>query len=142
MYTLERKVGRLFEMRVEGTGDRDGMRAFQHRIIEIVPTLGRDEKFVLITDLRTAGVLPADLAAEMLVMMRATHARLERAAVLIGPGDSARLLQTRRMIEEAHFEARKLFTDRREASAYLAPALTAAESARLEKFFDEWRPKT
>jgi hypothetical protein len=137
MITLERTVGRLFELRMDGPANRESQRIFQRRVLEVVPTLEPDKKYVMIVDQRTAGLLPLDLTSDMLLLMRAAHARTERVAVLTDPNDAAKLLQSRRLIEEANFEARKLFTDRREAAVYLAPVLDVAERARLEKFLDE-----
>jgi hypothetical protein len=135
VHTFGRKVGRLLELRSSGTTSREELQAFKSQIVAVLRTIGPDERFVMISDLRDSRAVPTELAGDILTLMRSSHSRLERAAVLLSESPIA-ALQARRLAEEAHFEGRKLFTDRAQAVAWLEPVLDPAERARLAQFLD------
>jgi hypothetical protein len=135
VHSIEHKVGRLLELRTTGATTRETLQTLKCRIVEMMREVGASDSFVMVSDLRSARAVPTELAGEVVTLMRLSHARLERAAVLLGD-NPAMQLQARRLADEAHFELRRLFTDRADVIAWLEPVLDAAERARLAQFLD------
>jgi hypothetical protein len=131
--TVERRVGRLVEVRVAGTPvDADAIR-FRSAIIALAARLKDGEKLVSCSDLRKLRPRAAARVDEVITAMRASNARTERAALIV-PDDAVAGAQVRRIVEEGHLPARKIVLTPAEAIAWLEPVLTPAELVRLRKF--------
>ena len=129
------RVGRLLEVRAylpirleEIPALVETMRSIYERAPRLV---------VAILDARTYGIEPPAAVDHFIETIKRDNPRIERSAFLIEPGQSLLGLQLDRVIREAGNPNRKLFRDVDAAKAFLKPALTPEESARLDAFLLE-----
>jgi len=136
MFTADKKVGRLIELRARGAiGDAE-VAAFRSHMVHVLGSLRPDDKVIAMADFRGVRVVAPPLAEAIVTMLRASGQRLERGAVLVSDEAVARI-QVARVLAQAHHDGRKACFTVEEAIAWLEPLLTPAERARLVRFLAE-----
>jgi hypothetical protein len=129
MYSIERPVGRLIEVRFWApvAADEAAMWRRDHETM-MLSSLG---SYVLLVDLVDAAVLPPDMVEAYVQSMRA-ESRLSRAALVVGASPTLSL-QIQRMMRDAPHPNRRLFRDMREAEVWLSEVVTPPERMRLRE---------
>ena len=131
MYTLECKVGRLFEIRVQPPLSLEELRSFHPQITRIY---GRVPGHLIgVTDLRNARVFPPDVADRLMTIIRTEGPRVERNAFLVGES-AVFSMQIARVTRAAGIPSRRAFLDVDEAITWLSEVLTPVEVRRLREF--------
>ena len=133
MMTMERRVGRLVEIRVKG--EPDAKPAFG-RVIQLANELGPDAKVVICSDIREAPGVSMERADRLATLQRATRERVERAVMLVSER-AVQLLGAERVRDKgAGREVVHIARTPAEAIALLRPLLIPAELNRLKQFLD------
>jgi hypothetical protein len=131
MYTVEIRVGRLLEMRMESPLELEDVQRFKAVVSQRV--LEATRPLLCCTDLRHARIFSPDAAAELTGMMKLDNPRVKRNAILVG--ESALFsMQIERMVREAGSQSRRTFRDQSEAQLWLREHLDAEERWRLAEF--------
>lgn len=131
MYTMESRVGRLVEIRVQPPLSLDELRGFHPQITRLFARVGG--QVVGVTDLRNARVFNPDVADRLMTIIRNDGPRVDRSAFLVG--ESATFsMQIARVIREAGAPSRRAFLDPEEAITWLSEVLTQPEVRRLREF--------
>jgi hypothetical protein len=132
MVTMERRVGRLVEIRVTGEPDA----TMFGRVIALANEVGPDAKVILCSDIREAQTLTTERADRLATIQRATRERVERAVTLVSDRPVQHLVAERvRDMGPGRGVAHVAKTPA-EAIALLDPLLTPAERTRLRQFLD------
>jgi hypothetical protein len=131
-FTLEIREGRLLEGRIRSPIAPPDVRAFMERLRFLLGGLG-GRKVVIATELLQADVLPPEVAAAFLTVMKTDNPLVERSAFLVG--DSAMFgLQVEKLIREAGHPARRTFRDAAALESWLGEVLSPPEKTRLKTF--------
>jgi hypothetical protein len=130
---FERRVGRLVEIRRDE--QPEARNPSFTRVAELAKELGRDVRVVTIADWRRARALPADRAQRVETSIRTFLSRCDRVCWLLCEDRIARM-QFERIVEKLVDERCRTANTTAEAIDWLAPALNAAELARLKQFLD------
>jgi hypothetical protein len=132
MMSIERKVGRLVEIRVGGEPD---MKQFG-RVIALANEVGPDAKVVVIVDARQVTTMSQEYVEKLGLMIRSSAQRLEQAVALrrASPIKDARSAQLTRIAGPV---PQQFTDDVAQAMAALKPLLNAAELARAKQFLEE-----
>jgi len=131
MYTLESRVGRLFEIRVQPPLSLDELRSFHPQITRIhARVVGQ---LVGCTDLRNARVFNLDVADKLMSIIRTDGPGIERNVFLVGES-AVFSMQIARVIRAAGIPSRKAFLDPEEGVNWLAEVLSPVELRRLREF--------
>jgi hypothetical protein len=133
MVTIERRVGRLVEIRVKGD---PGVKPPFGRVIKLANELGPDAKVVICSDIREADSVSMERADRLAILQRATRERVERAVMLVGERAVQLLVAERVRDTGAGREVVHVARTPAEAVAILQPLLVAAELTRLKQFLD------
>jgi hypothetical protein len=132
MYSVERRVGRLVEVRVRDITTLAEVEAFIARIFAVLgPTTDR---VVFCVDAVGMNVLDGEGSDRFLAAFRRDNPRFIRSAILLTTSRATFGLQVSRMVREAGNPARRTFHDRSALTAWLGEVLDAPEQARLEAF--------
>jgi hypothetical protein len=133
MMTIERRAGRLVEIRVKGEPDA---RPPFGRVIQLANEIGPDAKVVICADIREALRASIERADRLAILQRATRERVERGVMLVGER-AVQLLVAERVREKgAGREVVHIARTPAEALALLQPLLVPAELTRLKQFLD------
>ena len=133
-------TGRLITFRVRSPVE-DGNAAAA--AAELRAAIGRISGQVIIcTDLTDARTFAPATTERFVQTMKADNPRLERSAILLGPGSPTLLLQLERMVRESNHPARRTFRDASELADWLRPALLADEQEALDAFLRSAVPQT
>lgn len=131
MHTVANRVGRLVEVTLASPVTLEEAEQFARENIALMETI--PGKFVGVTDLLGAHVVPQDVADRIIRLLSANAGRVERSAMLIG--DSALLaLQVERLLRSANQPNRRAFRDPAELAAWLNEVLNVQEQAELQQF--------
>jgi hypothetical protein len=134
MYTIENRVGRLVELRVESPVSEDELAQFHDKTAKVIkPIKGQ---VVTCTDLAGATVFLQPVAARWIEIIKQENPIVERNAILVGEG-AVFSMQVERIIRQAGFKNRKTFLVATALSAWLGEILTVRERGRLESFLRE-----
>jgi hypothetical protein len=134
VFSIERRVGRLLEIRIGGAWTLEEVVDFGSRFRQVSES--NPSMFIACTDLRGARLLPPEAADLMLAFMRTRKTKIEYNAVLIG--DSPIIgLQVDRLIKGASHPGRQIVRAVGEVTGFLDPLCTAEERQRLRQFLDE-----
>lgn len=134
MYTIENRVGRLIELRVEAPVTEEELAQFHDRIAKVIkPIKGQ---LATCTDLAGATVFLQPVAARWIEIIKQESPIVERNAILVGEG-AVFSMQVERIIRQAGFKNRKTFLVPAALSTWLGEILTARERARLEQFLHD-----
>jgi hypothetical protein len=125
-------VGRLLEIDVRAgyrtTADVDEM---IRNIKQQFGTVAEPTRIVIAADWRRCRVLTPDVSERVTQMLVSTNARVERSAILHDSTQATSILQIMRLVREAEFAHRRVFTDPHEMEAWLAEILSHGERERL-----------
>lgn len=135
MLTATRKTGRLVTIRIGALVSEAELVGFERALQRAV--LGVSGPAVFCTDVRSAQVLPEEVASRIVALMRRLNVRLLRTAILLPPLGATVGLQFERIIREAGSPSRRAFRDAHRASHWLAEVLTPDEQAGLSSFLTE-----
>jgi hypothetical protein len=134
MYTIENRVGRLIELRVEAP-------VTYEELLQFNDTLGKACKpirgqIVMCTDLVGATVFTQPVTKLWTSIIKQDSAIVERNAVLVGEG-AVFSMQVERIIREAGHQNRKAFLSPTDLATWLAELLSVRERTRLEAYLRE-----
>ncbi len=138
MYTVENHVGHLVETRVQQIETDEELQRFIGAHRAMGERLGQ---FVICADYRPVTIFPPSVAEGLQRLMSALNPAVRRSAILVAPHHATNYLQVERIVRAAGHSERRSFRARAELSAFLAPALSPDERARLEVFLDGWPPR-
>ena len=128
-------VGRLMEIDVIGgyktVDDVDAMIGMIRAELARVPAGAR---VVIAADWRPCTVFTPAVADRAVAMLTGPVPRIERSAILHLKDHATSVLQVFRLLKEAHFEGRRVFTVASEMEAWLEEVLTPEERTRLHTF--------
>jgi hypothetical protein len=133
VFSVERRIGRLLEIRVGGVATREDVVDFGQRFVEL--SSAYEGLFVACSDLRAARLLPPEVAELLLQFMRTRKTRIEYNAFLVGESPIVGL-QTDRLIKGASHPGRQIVRSVHEALGFLEPFCTVEERRRLRQFLD------
>jgi hypothetical protein len=130
MTTIERRVGRLVELRPRGAPDS---KPSFGRVFALANELGPDAKVVVCIDAREADPISAGHIARIRTAQLAGRERIERIVTVVDD-DLSRKLQVERIGEGVNEELYVIARSPQEAVQILTPLLNPAELARLKQF--------
>jgi len=104
-------------------------------IVSALKTVPHDVKVVIAADWRPCKLFTPETAEHAIKLFSNLNQRIERSAILHRFDQATSVLQVVRLIRETHFDRRRVFTNVDDACAWLDPALTPAEQARLRDFY-------
>ena len=134
MYTIENRVGRFVEIRVESPVTEEELARFHDMLAKVIkPIKGQ---IATCTDLAGATVFLQPVAARWIEIIKQENPIVERNAILVGEG-AVFSMQVERIIRQAGFKNRKAFLAPAVLTAWLGEILTARERARLEQFLQD-----
>jgi hypothetical protein len=134
MYTIENRVGRLIELRVESPVTEEELSRFHEALAKACkPIKGQ---IATCTDLAGATVFLQPVAARWIEIIKQESPIVERNALLVGEG-AVFSMQVERIIRQAGFKNRKAFFAPATLTAWLGEILTVRERTRLEQFLKE-----
>jgi hypothetical protein len=131
MYTMECKVGRLIELRIQPPLTLDELRLWPPQANRIFARVRG--QVVACTDLRPARVFTPEVTKQLLTLLRGESPHVERAAILVGEG-AVFSMQIARMFRELGGSLRRTFLEPDPAIDWLSELLTPAEVDRLREF--------
>lgn len=134
MFTFERRVGRLCELRVSGVLRPEDMVGFRTRAATVM--MAAAGKVVFATDLRTLALLAPPVFDQLVTMLRTDNPKIERNGLLVGTNPTT-ALQMQRLVDEAGSPSRKIFRAPAPYLLWLEAVLTPEESRRLSEFIAE-----
>lgn len=132
--TMERKVGRLIEIRVPRVLTADLLQSALGRYEELVNR--GTERVFMCTDERALKVHSPEAAEALLRVWEQRDPRIQRNAILVLP-DAIVQLQVRRMITGSGNPDRRMFDDPQQLHQWLGADMTSAEQKRLSAFIGE-----
>lgn len=134
MMSIERKVGRLGEVRFSSPISASDIESFTAGVVTVIK--GAKEKLVFCSDMRRADVMLPEYADRLIKLLRNDNPMIERHGILIG--DRAAFgLQIDRMVREAGNPSRRIFREMSDLQSWLHPLLTVDEVARAVAFYAE-----
>jgi hypothetical protein len=134
MFTVENRVGRLLEIRMESPLGDDEVVEFRNLTSSIVRAAPRP--LIVCTDLLRARVFSPASATQITSMMQQDNPLVERNGILVG--ESATFsMQIERMLREAGSRSRRTFRDAPALKKWLKEVLTDDELWRLNIFIQE-----
>ena len=134
MYTIENRVGRFVELRVESPVTEEELSRFHDTLAKVCkPIKGQ---IATCTDFVGAKVFLQPVAARWIEIIKQDSPFVERNAVLVGEG-AVFSMQIERIIRQAGFKNRKAFLAPATLMAWLGEILTVRERTRLEHFLQE-----
>jgi hypothetical protein len=134
MYTIENRVGRFIELRVESPVTEEELAKFHETLAKVCkPIKGQ---IALCTDLVGATVFLQPVAARWIEIIKQESPIVERNAILVGEG-AVFSMQVERIIRQAGHKNRKAFFSAPTLVTWLGEIFTARERTRLEQFLDD-----
>jgi hypothetical protein len=134
MYTIENRVGRFVELRVEAPVTDEELSPFHETLANVCkPIRG---KIAICTDLAGATVFTQSVTQRWTSIIKQESPLVERNAVLVGEG-AVFSMQVERIIRQAGQHNRKAFLSATALTAWLGEILTVRERTRLENFLHE-----
>ena len=135
--TCKRTVGQLIEIRVDaGYRTPEDVDAMAAMIAAEVNALRSDARIIIAADWRRCTVFGPGTADRAVAMFLRANPRTLRSSILMDSGSPTAVMQLTRIISEAKFADRRLFTSPNEQIAWLGEIMTPEESARLRSFLD------
>jgi hypothetical protein len=137
-WSIDNRVGRLVEIVMESRMTVDETAQFRTRMWSVLSQIAG--KAVIVVDMRRAEMFGPDVAERLLQMLKTDNPKVERSAYVL-EGNASFAMQVERIIREAaqsgdknRVPMRQTFRDKRQAQAFAAELLDAAERAQLERF--------
>jgi hypothetical protein len=136
MYTIERHVGRLVEVRQIATVplSLEEIIAFRDTLLGVVRAA--TEPVVFCYDLRQAALFAPPAAEEVSAMMREINPSLDRSAIVVPTERATFALQMERLVRAGGVASRRTFRSAKRAADWLGEVLSDEEKARLRVFLD------
>ena len=134
MFTVESRVGRLLEARIESLRTLDRANAYSDAIAQVVQRAPGHEPMILCADHRAVAIYPQPVADQLASLFGAMNRRLLRIALLVAPTNATLSMQLGRIVREANNPDRRVFLVPAEAEAFLGEVLTGSERTRLARF--------
>ncbi|MCC6554525.1 MAG: hypothetical protein IT372_16220 [Polyangiaceae bacterium] len=137
MFTVERRVGRLVEVRVQSIRTRADAELFMREVMACVsrtPT-----RSILCADHRSVPIYPRDVVNQLIALFASVNPHVDRAGILIAPSNATFSMQIERILREAQSPHRRMFYDPDQMVAWLAEILTEAEAVRMRTFLSKQR---
>ena len=132
MFSIESKVGRLVEIRIEDLESVKEVELVGRRFLAVVAGVKR-RRVVVCADYRQVRLLAARVADAFRDMMATTNPRVERSAMLLPPA-STQTLQIDRIARETRFAGRRTFREAAALERWLCEILENAEIRRVREF--------
>jgi hypothetical protein len=134
MYTIENRVGRFVELRVEAPVTEEELLQFHDTLAKVTkPIKGQ---LAICTDLAGATVFTQPVTQRWIEIIKQESPNVERNAVLVGEG-AVFSMQVERIIRNAGYKNRKAFLSPSALSTWLGEILNVRERARLETYLQE-----
>jgi hypothetical protein len=134
MYTIDNRVGRFVELRVESPVTEDELLQFHDTLARVCkPIRG---PIAICTDLAGATVFTQVVTQRWIEIIKQESPNVERNAVLVGEG-AVFSMQIERIIRQAGHKNRKAFLSPVALTAWLGEILTVRERTRLESYLHE-----
>ena len=138
MFSVERKVGRLVEVRMEPPFPLDDVNGMIAAVR--LQALASTEPFVLCALMTRLTVLTPEATEPLLTMLRRDNPRLLRAGYLVGQRYGALAMQIDRLVREAKNPSRRWFDRGDDLEAFLGEVLNPAERESLRRLVASARP--
>ncbi|MFO0681274.1 MAG: hypothetical protein U0234_04445 [Sandaracinus sp.] len=133
MFTVERHVGRLIEARIDALATRADADVYSTALGKVV-LAASDARPVLCADHRRVSVYSQPVSDRLAELFAQMNSRLDRVAILVAPTNATLFMQLQRIVREAGFASRRVFTDAPSARAFLGEVFDPLERARLDAF--------
>jgi hypothetical protein len=134
MYTIENRVGRLVELRVESPVTYEELLEFHDTQAKVCKPI--QGQIAVCTDLVGATVFTQPVTQRWMAIIKQDAPIVDRNAVLLGEG-AVFSMQIERIIRQAGQPNRKTFLAPTELATWLGEILTVRERTRLESFLRE-----
>lgn len=135
MFSVERNVGRLVEVRIADITTLPEVSGFIARIFEV---LGAEPgRVVFCVDSLGMNVLEGQGFEKFVDAFRKDNPRFIRSAILLSSRRATFALQVARMVREANNPHRRTYKDVSALSTWLGEVLDPPEQARLATFLDD-----
>jgi len=134
MYTIEHRVGRLIELRVESPVTEEELLQFHDMLAKACKPI--QGQIAMCTDLAGATVFTQPVTQRWMSIIKRDAPIVERNAVLVGEG-AVFSMQVERIIRNAGYKNRKTFLSPTALTTWLGEILTLAERTRLDAFLRE-----
>ena len=135
MFEVQRSVGRLVEARVFKLSTLDDVAAYGRSFGPVLPKAS-SLRPILCADHRPVVIYPPDVSDRLTELFTSLNKTWELAAILVAPTNATLSMQLQRIVRESKTPSRRVFFSAAEACAFLGPALSPTETARLAKFLD------
>jgi hypothetical protein len=133
VYTLQNKIGRLIELRVESPMEIHDLHNFP---VEATRAVSKHSKVVVVTDLLGARVFTQNVADEIIHLIQHDGPRVERNAFLVGES-AVFSMQIERIIRESAAPGRRAFRTVPTLESWCKDVLSPAEMSRVVEFLNE-----
>jgi hypothetical protein len=133
------RVGRLLEVSVRtGYGTADSVDRLFDDLERALLGLPRGQRPVICADWRRSPVMAPETSERLRQRILSVQARRppERSAAVVSADYPTSAMQSTRLVREAHFSDRRVFTSARAAVDWLSEVLTPAETSRLRAFLE------
>lgn len=134
MFTVEVRVGRLIEARIETLRTEARAAAYTDAFSAVLQRSPSNLPMILCADHRAVPVYSQAVTEKLASLFGAMNLRLARVALLVSPANATLLMQLARIVREANNPDRRVFVVPMEAEAFLGEVLTTAERTRLARF--------
>lgn len=133
MFTVERNVGRLVEVRVESlrsSSDAEAfIRAIRGAIVEAAPA-----RIVVCADHRAVPIYTQAVSDRLVELFTSINQGIDRAGLIVARTNATFSLQIERIVRESQNPLRRVFYDPDTVTAWLSEVLTEPEVARMRAF--------
>jgi hypothetical protein len=133
VFTVERRVGRLIEVRVQSMRTRTDAELFAQAVRTSVFRTAAI-RAILCADLRAVPIFPPPVVNELISLFSGMSAHVDRAGLLIAPSNATFSMQMERIVRESHNPSHRLFYEADPMVVWLAEPLTEAEATRMRAF--------
>jgi hypothetical protein len=132
VFTVERRIGRLVEVRVQSIRTPVDADLFTR---EVTASVSRTStRSILCADHRSVPIYPPFVVSKLIVLFATINSHLDRAGLLIAPSNATFAMQMDRILREAQNPHRRMFYDPDQMVAWLSEILTDAEASRMRTF--------
>jgi len=132
VFSIESRVGRLVEIRIEDLDSVKEVELVGRRFLAVVAGV-KKRRVVVCADYRQVRLLAARVADAFRDMMATTNPRVERSAMLLPPA-STQTLQIDRIARETRFSGRRTFREEAALERWLSEILENPEMRRVREF--------
>lgn len=101
---------------------------------EVFSGLRGEERVIIAADWRHCTILGQETAERVVAMLSTSNPRTLRSSILLMPISPTAVMQVMRLIGEARFQDRRVFTSPADQVQWLQEVTTLWETARLEVF--------